>query len=64
MIALLFLILLLVAAVLLYRSSRRGRKLNQVIETNRDLRNQKRIQEIEESNDYLISKLTEEEENE
>lgn len=58
MIQLLFLIGLLVLAFMLYRSGKRGRKLNDAIEQQRDLRNELKIREIEEENDHLASALT------
>lgn len=63
MIPLLFLLGLLVLAYLIHRSGRRGRKLNEAIEANRDLRNDIKVQEIEAENDHLASKLTETDEN-
>lgn len=57
---LLFLLGLLVLVYVIYRSGRRGRKLNDAIERNRDIHNQIKIEEIEANTLDAASKLTSE----
>jgi uncharacterized membrane protein len=52
------LIILIVAGVLMYRSARRDKKLNDAIQRNRDIRNEVKISEIDADSDHLLKTLT------